>query len=103
MGSVANPIPFNQQQLLGNSGDVDASANYTCQQQAQAELRHKNKKQFRTKFTIPGDCRVRAGQVVTLSGFGIFDGNWIVERLRHKIAPKTGYQCELDLRACMPY
>jgi phage protein D len=41
--------------------------------------------------------------VVALSGFGIFDGNWIIEKVRHKIGRSSGFTTELSLRLCLDY
>jgi phage protein D len=72
--------------------------------QAQADARiagrlaHATLGQVEGTLEIPGDPRLRAGMVVTLSGFaGAVDGPYLVKRASHKLTRSAGYVTELDL------
>ena len=39
-----------------------------------------------------------AGLVVALSGFGLMDGNWLIERTRHTVSRTGGWVTELEVR-----
>lgn len=66
---------------------------------AENELREKNKKELTLNLTCAGDFRLVAGNVLELKDFGIFDGNWLIEKATHKIG--SGYEVRLECRKCL--
>lgn len=68
---------------------------------AKNSLRDKNKKETEVRLELVGSFEYLAGNVVELKGFGKFDGNYLIERARHKVG--SGYSCDLELRQCLSY
>lgn len=68
---------------------------------AKNELRQKNKKETEVRLELVGSFEYLAGNVLELKGFGKFDGNYLIERARHKVG--SGYTCDLELRKCLDY
>jgi phage protein D len=53
---------------------------------AQKRLREKNKSEFKATVTAPCDERYIAGVCVNVSGWGLFDGKYIIQQARHAIS-----------------
>lgn len=64
---------------------------------ARAKLRELNLRQLTGSLTLIGDPLLCAGSVVTLSGFGSFDGNFIIEKAVHTMS-QDGYRTSVDVR-----
>lgn len=65
---------------------------------AQSHLHVSNMHQIKAEIDIPGTMLYRAGNPVTLSGFGAFDGvKFIVEEAHHQVS-RAGYKTMLHLR-----
>jgi phage protein D len=60
-------------------------------------LRQKNKEEFKASFTLAGDVGLVAGVTVTVTGYGAFDGKYIIETASHSVS-RSGYKTELTLR-----
>mgnify|MGYP000853695874 FL=1 len=60
-------------------------------------LRQKNKGEFKASFKLTGDARLVAGITVQVSGYGAFDGKYIIETATHSVS-KSGYKTDLTLR-----
>lgn len=76
----------------------------TSKDEAQA-LAHKmlrlhNKYEFEASFTFPGDPKLVAGSAVTLSGWGAFDGKYIIKQAKHSIG-SSGYTTQIALRKAL--
>lgn len=89
---------------------IDDSAQvFTCTQKvksrseaervAKAKLRELNLHAVTGNVSIIGDPTVSAGSVITLSGFGSFDGRFLVETATHSVGG-SGYTTELQVRKC---
>lgn len=63
-------------------------------------LREKNKEATTFSITMMGDPRYLAGVTVNLSGFGKFDGKYIVTQAAHS-QQQGGYDTKLELRKCL--
>jgi phage protein D len=63
---------------------------------AMKRLRQKNKAEFSADFTLVGDCRLVAGVTVKVSGWGVFDGKYIIEAATHNFT--GGYTVSVKLR-----
>ena len=64
---------------------------------AQAKLRELNKRQVEGNLTVIGDVGIVAGVVITVAGFGSFDGRFIVEEANHSVGT-SGYTTQMKLR-----
>lgn len=64
---------------------------------AKNRLREKNKQANRASMTVMGDIRIAAGVVITIKGFGKFDGKYIVDRVVHQVGG-SGYVTNMKLR-----
>ena len=64
---------------------------------AKAKLRELNARSVTGSITLVGDTLFVAGAVVGISGFGAWDGNFIIEAARHSIG-SGGYVTSLELR-----
>ncbi|TVX93051.1 phage late control D family protein [Paenibacillus agilis] len=60
-------------------------------------LREKNKQANLATMTIVGDVRIAAGVIITIKGFGRFDGKYIVDKANHTVGG-GGYNTRMDLR-----
>lgn len=63
---------------------------------AKAKLRQLNAKSLTGNVTIVGDVSLVAGLVVTLKGFGAFDGDFYIEEARHSVS-SSGFTTSLSL------
>ena len=66
---------------------------------AQAELHRRNMLQATATLEIPGNVTMTAGTIVTLDGWGTYDGNYLIRKARHKLARSSGFTTEIDARA----
>lgn len=64
---------------------------------AKAKLRSLNRRAVTGSMTLIGDVDLVAGVVVTLEGFGSFDGGFIIESAEHSVG-SGGYTTSLSLR-----
>ncbi|GHV32316.1 hypothetical protein FACS18949_02820 [Clostridia bacterium] len=63
---------------------------------AMKRLRQKNKAENEANFSLVGDVRLAAGSTIIVSGYGQFDGKYIIETATHSFT--GGYTTELKLR-----
>lgn len=66
---------------------------------AKKKLREANKDAMNVSLGLPGDTRYVAGVTLNLSGFGEFDGKYIVTQATH--SQQSGYETSLELRRCL--
>lgn len=64
---------------------------------AMKRLRQKNKNEFSAEFTLVGDTRLVAGVTVTVIGWGMFDGKYIINTATHGVTG-SGYTLQIKLR-----
>lgn len=67
-----------------------------AQKIAKEKLRQANKREITCNITLMGDLRFVGGSNVTISGFGKFDGQYVIEKATHSIG--DSYTTKLDLR-----
>ena len=65
---------------------------------ARAERHKYDSKEKTGRITMPGTPQIMAGLVIALKGFGLMDGNWLIERTRHTISRTGGWVTELEMR-----
>lgn len=68
-----------------------------AKRKATAMLRKLNRRGVTGDLTLVGDCDLVAGVVVSVKGFGIFDGNFIVVSANHSVS-NSGYTTAINLR-----
>ncbi|GHU42180.1 hypothetical protein FACS1894111_05660 [Clostridia bacterium] len=68
-----------------------------ARQLAMKRLRQKNKGEYQAEFTLVGDTRLVAGVNVTVVGWGMFDGKYIIESATHSVTG-SGYTLQVKLR-----
>ena len=67
--------------------------------QSKAELEKANDAKFEGTVTVEGNTRLVAGNTVELSGFGHFDGSYLIDSSRHNIEPQgKGYTTEITIK-----
>jgi uncharacterized protein len=67
-------------------------------QKAKAALHDHNMLIVTGKLTIPGQT-IPAGSVIAVSGFGQFDGDYMIAKAIHRVNRNEGYSTELELRS----
>lgn len=67
---------------------------------AKKRLREKNSAEISGSFDIIGCPELAAAAVIQLSGFGVFDGKYILTQVRHEIG-SGGYTTSVDMRRCL--
>lgn len=67
---------------------------------AEKMLRLHNKFEFTASFTFPGDTTLVAGCTVELSGWGAWNGNYIIKQAKHSVS-RSGYTTQITLRKAL--
>ncbi|MBQ7577251.1 MAG: hypothetical protein IJT21_03170 [Synergistaceae bacterium] len=62
---------------------------------ADKRLRDANKREISANITLMGDLRFVGASNITISGFGNFDGNYVIEKATHSVG--DSYTTKLDL------
>lgn len=62
---------------------------------AQERLKSANKKEITSNLTLMGDLRFVGGNNIKISGFGAFDGDYVIEKATHSVS--GSYTTKLDL------
>jgi Bacteriophage probable baseplate hub protein len=65
---------------------------------ARAVLHRHNMLHSTGQLVLPGMTALVAGNNVTISGFGVNDGTYIIQDARHRLAHSTGYTTEVEVR-----
>jgi uncharacterized protein len=108
---IAYQQPF-AKALISQTADSSASVPTTdsakrvirCENGQQAQLKassmlHANNMvKVTVRLTSSGSPILVAGNVVTVSGFGVNDGNYLIEQARHRLTRATGYTTEIEAR-----
>lgn len=69
---------------------------------ARSKLREANKEEWKVTIVVVGDFIYTAGNVVNLSNFGAWAGNYIISKSTHKIS-QSGYETAIELHRCLNY
>lgn len=93
-GKADNPTAKNEQ-VLCLTEKVNSVGE--AQELASKRLRLKNKFEMTASFTVPGDVSACAGLTKTLSGFGAWDGKYIIKQAVHSVG-SGGYTTQMSLR-----
>lgn len=70
---------------------------------AKAMLRNKNKHEIKATFDLMGNTALLAGLTGTLTGWGNFDGKYILGEVRHTQDRNQGYRTHVTLRKVLDY
>lgn len=73
-----------------------ASSFAEAERMARAELRRKNRHEITASLTITGDLNLVSGATIVVSGFGRYNGKYIIESVTHSVG--SGYTTRLKLR-----
>jgi len=66
--------------------------------QSEAALEQANDGKYEGTISTEGNTRLVAGNTVALSGFGHFDGTYLIDESRHTIEPGQGYVTEITVK-----
>lgn len=66
---------------------------------ARKRLREKNRDEVTGSFDLPGNFNLLAAVTVRVLGFGVFDGDYIIETAQHSAG--SGYTTSIDIRRCL--
>lgn len=67
---------------------------------AKKRLREKNCEEIAASFSCAGNTKLVASATVNVTGYGAFDGKYIIVRAQHDIS-SSGYRCSIDMRRCL--
>lgn len=70
---------------------------------AKSMLRNKNKHEVKATFDLMGDTALLAGLTGTVTGWGNFDGKYILEEVLHSQDRSQGYRTNVNLRKVLDY
>ncbi len=68
-----------------------------AQLKAESELHILNRLAVTGTLTMPGSTSVTGGVKITVSGFGGFDGDYMVKQARHQLSRRAGYSTEVEV------
>lgn len=63
---------------------------------AEKKLREHNRGEYRASFTVVGDVGLLTGVTIQVSGYGMYDGKYIIEAATHTVNG-SGYQTSIEL------
>jgi uncharacterized protein len=66
---------------------------------ASSLLHGANMLQETVRLSCGGSVRLAAGNVITVSGFGVYDGNYIIQQARHQLTRERGYTTGVEARS----
>lgn len=72
-----------------------------AQRVAKAKFRELNKAETTFSGTVPGNTKMVSGANITLSGFGLFDGKYFIDKATHKVG--GGYTTALETHKVEQY
>lgn len=58
---------------------------------AESSLKRENRNEITGDIRIKGNTGLSAGSVIRLSGYGVFDGDYLIEEARHSYTISSGY------------
>lgn len=77
----------------------EAATTAEAERLARKRLREKNREEITGSFDLPGNFLMLASVTVTLLGFGVFDGDYIIDTASHSMG--NGYTTSIDVRRCL--
>lgn len=89
------------EQVLRVNRRVESQAE--AMQLAQAELRKRNRGEYEGRLETMGHPGLVAGIVVAASGFGDFDGRYLVEEATHRVDGSGGYTTAAKIKTTLSY
>lgn len=70
---------------------------------AKSRLRRENKQEIQMQMDVMGDTGMLAGLTGTISGWGMFDGKYIVTRAGHVSTRDQGYRTSIEARKVLDW
>lgn len=95
--SFTPPKPPNTGRILKVNERVSSIAE--AQRLAKKRLRQVNKNAVTMSFVMVGDLKLFAGKTISVKGFGIFDGKYIIAQAIH--SQVEGYETRIEIRKCL--
>jgi len=97
--SIAYVEGYDPKNKNGQILEITAKVNSIAEAQALAHkmLRQKNKNEYTASFTLPGNVTLVSGVTVNLSGWGSWDGKYIIKQANHSVG-SSGYITQIWLR-----
>ncbi len=92
---AAGEIPTNDTLKLTVRCENGQQANL----RATSALHFENMERASATLTAVGSIAYAAGSTVTVEGFGLNDGNYLIETARHRFERATGYTTDLTMRS----
>jgi phage protein D len=71
--------------VINDFRDIRMEVRPQAQVQAQAALREQNKMEWVADLTLVGTTRIAAGNTISVKGFGVYDGKYLVRQAVHDI------------------
>lgn len=81
--------------------DVNAGSKSELDTQAQESMKQRQRDEETISVTMPGNIAVIAGAVAQVSGFGVFDGRYLIKDSKHEVTRSGGYQVRFGLQKGM--
>jgi len=94
---VGQKLTINERPVVATKGASKAVKIEAAKKHAKKKLRDKNKKETVATFAVTGDPRLVSGVTVEVSGWGVFDGKYIIETATHTIG-NNGYTVSIKMR-----
>lgn len=76
-----------------------ATSVYDASVQLCAEINNANHGQTKIKFALDGAWAISAGNNIQLSGYGVLDGKYFVDKVTHKVSRNGGYEAQIEASA----
>lgn len=104
-GTVISAVEYAENYSEDNGGknqclEISQKVNSVAEAQLLAHkmLRLHNKLEYEATFDLPGNTGLAAGCTVELSGFGAWNGKYIIKQAKHSISRSSGYVTQIKLR-----
>ncbi len=80
--------------------DIRYDARGTAKQKAKSALREQNKREWICSITAIGNPRMCSGATFTIEGYGVYDGKYIADTVKHTLSA-TEYTNEIEGHRCL--
>lgn len=67
-----------------------------AQLRAQSAIHRSDMSKVTANLTVTGTTSLSAGNTITINGFGVFDGVYLISTARHELTRRTGYTTQIE-------
>ncbi|MFZ1418298.1 MAG: contractile injection system protein, VgrG/Pvc8 family [Burkholderiaceae bacterium] len=92
--NAKRPTTTDTLHIVANRGESDQQ----MAARADAALDEAQQSQVAGTFSMVGNVKLVAGQVIQLKGYGKFSGKYLVKRAHHEIKKSSGHEAELEVK-----